>query len=67
MEVDQPSKDAPLDRVGFKREEELKILYGTRANVIHLAETKLQMKYDRNLDTYQPKYWPSFPLKIKFD
>ena len=61
------SKNAPLERAGLKREEELKLLYGTRANFIHLTETRLQMKYDRNLDLYQPKFWPSFPLKLKFN
>lgn len=67
MEVEYATRDVPLERAGSKREEDLKVLYGQRANVIHLSETRLKMKYDRNLDTYQPKYWPSFPLKLKFN
>jgi gem associated protein 8 len=61
------TSDAPRERVGLKREEELKDLYGDRASIIHLAETSLQMKFDKNLDTYQPSFWPSFPLRIKFN
>ena len=61
------TSDAPRERAGLKREEELKYLYGDRANIIHLAETSLQMKFDKNLDVYEPSYWPSFPLKIKFN
>ncbi len=67
LEAARSSRNAPLDRAGLKREEELKILYGAQASLIHFRETKIQMKFDKNLDRYQPKYWPSFPLKIKFD
>ena len=63
----ESSKNAPLERAGLKREEDLRLWYGERANEIHLAETSLQMKYDKNFDLYQPIYWPSFPLKIKFN
>jgi hypothetical protein len=56
-----------MDRVGIKREEELKLLYGDKASLIHLMETNAQMKHDKNFDMYQPVYWPSFPLKFKFD
>ena len=61
------SKNAPLQRAGSAREEELAILYGEGAATIHLLETKLQMKFDKNLDLYQPVYWPSFPLRIEFN
>ena len=64
---DDVTSNVPLERAGLKREEELKLLYGDRANAIHLAETTLQMKFDKNLDLYEPSYWPSFPLKIKFN
>lgn len=62
------SKSAPLHRAGIEREEELVTLYGKdNAQEIHLLETKLQMKFDKNLDLYQPVYWPSFPLRIEFN
>ena len=43
---------------------ELGALYGSEASKIHLLETNLQMKFDKNLDRYQPIYWPSLPLKL---
>jgi len=61
------SKTAPLERVGQRREEELLALYGKKAKSIHLIETRIQMKYNHNLDLFQPNYWPSFPLKLKFN
>ena len=67
INIHETSKSAPLDRAGLKREEELKILYGEKACEIHLAETILQMKHDKHFDFYQPKYWPSFPLRVKFN
>ena len=67
LETSLCSKNAPVDRAGFKREEDLKLIYGDGAAAIHLAETKIQMSHDLNLDFYQPVYWPSFPLKIKFN
>ncbi len=47
-----------------KREEELKAIYGAHANRIQIAETQLQMEFDRNLDNYRPVYWPSLPMKF---
>ena len=67
LESARCSRNAPLGRARLKREEELEILYGTKASIIHFRETKIQMKFDKNLDKYEPKYWPSFPLKIKFN
>jgi hypothetical protein len=67
LDLNVSSKNAPLERAGLKREDELKILYGKQAKTIHLAETRIQMKFDKYYDRYQPKYWPSFPLKIKFN
>lgn len=61
------TSSAPFNRAGLQREEELKTLYGPHVNKIHLSETNIQMKHDKNFDLYKPKYWPSFPLKIKFD
>ena len=61
------SINAPIDRIGMKREEELEKLYGKKASLIHLMETNAQMKHDKNFDMYQPVYWPSFPLRFKFN
>ncbi|RNA02173.1 gem-associated 8 isoform X1 [Brachionus plicatilis] len=64
----QPSSsNAPLERAGQEREEELKLMYGEKAKEIQYLETNLQMIYDKNYDLYQPKFWPSFPLRIKFN
>lgn len=49
-----------------EREDELKILYGKSWQKILALETELQVKYDHNIDFYQPKYWPHFPLRVKF-
>jgi hypothetical protein len=27
----------------------------------------LQVSFDKSFDLYQPKFWPSFPLRVKFD
>lgn len=60
------SSDAPLERAGLEREEELELMYGDKAKEIQYLETTLQMIHDKNFDIYQPKYWPSLPLRIKF-
>ena len=61
------SKSAPFKQAGQERQQDLLRLYGQQAaHRIHLMETELQMKFDKNYDVYQPKYWPSFPLKLKF-
>ncbi|CAF0717123.1 unnamed protein product [Brachionus calyciflorus] len=60
------TKNAPLERAGLKREEELEILYGHKAKQIHLLETNMQMQYDKNFDIFQPKFWPMCNLNLKF-
>jgi hypothetical protein len=67
MNIHGSSKTAPLDRAGLKREQELAELFGQRAEEIHLLETSLQVSFDKSFDLYQPKFWPSFPLRVKFD
>ena len=49
-----------------ERESELKLLYGDQWKTILSLETELEIKHDRFIDLYEPKYWPNFPLKIKF-
>ena len=49
-----------------ERENELKFLYGNQWQKILSMETDLQITHDHNIDLYQPKYWPNFPLRIKF-
>ena len=61
------SKSAPFKQAGKERQQDLARLYGEQAALrIHLMETELQMKFDKSFDLYEPKYWPSFPLKLKF-
>ena len=59
--------EAPKEQPGTKRTNEMKMLYGKGAAMIHGMETALQLTYDRNLDLRQPKLWPHLPLNIKFD
>ena len=56
--------NAPVERVGVERERVMRQLYAHRARHIHLAETQMQMKFDKNLDAHRPAYWPSFPLRL---
>lgn len=57
---------APTERPGARRTQEMKLLYGKGAAMIHGMETAMQMTYDRNTDILQPKLWPNMPLKIVF-
>lgn len=59
--------EAPKERPGSRRTEEMRFLYGKGAAMIHGMETALQMNFDRNLDVKQPKLWPNMPFKILFD
>ncbi|WAQ98161.1 GEMI8-like protein [Mya arenaria] len=61
-----PTVDAPKERPGARRTAEMKLLYGKGAAMIHGMETALQMAFDRNTDTKQPRVWPNMPLKIVF-
>ncbi|XP_064608669.1 gem-associated protein 8-like [Liolophura sinensis] len=57
---------APTERPGARRTQEMKLLYGKGAAMIHGMETAMQMTFDRNTDILQPKLWPNMPLKIVF-
>ena len=61
-----PTVEAPRERPGARRSQEMKLLYGRGAAMIHGMETALQMAFDRNTDVKQPKLWPNMPLKIVF-
>ncbi|XP_074651736.1 gem-associated protein 8-like isoform X2 [Tubulanus polymorphus] len=61
------SSKAPRERPGARRTNEMKILYGRGAAMIHGMETAMQLTFDRNCDIRQPKMWPHMPLHIKFD
>ncbi|OWF52878.1 gem-associated protein 8-like [Mizuhopecten yessoensis] len=61
-----PTTAAPLERPGVRRTQEMVLLYGKGAAMVHGMETAMQMSYDRNMDILQPKYWPNMPLKISF-
>ena len=62
----ESTKIAPYEKIDQKRSEELENLYGESADSIHIAETRMQMKFNEDFDLYQPIYWPSFPLKLNF-
>jgi len=61
-----PSASAPKEQPGLRRTEEMKVLYGADAPMIHGMETALQLTFDRITDKCQPKLWPNMPLKINF-
>ncbi|XP_033742472.1 gem-associated protein 8-like [Pecten maximus] len=61
-----PTTAAPHERPGVRRTQEMLVLYGKGAAMVHGMETAMQMSYDRNMDILQPKYWPNMPLKITF-
>ena len=64
--IKQPS--FTMDWMGQDRQAELRKLYGENEwQKILWLETELQLKHDRSIDQFQPKHWPSFPLRIKFD
>lgn len=54
----------PSEVIGSTREQELIKMYGKNARSIQLAETAIQMEFDKNLDKYSPPLWPSLPLKL---
>lgn len=59
-----PSTLPPQEQQGVKRREAMKSLYGDKAQDIMSLEASLQLHYDRNYDTRQPKFWPNIPLKF---
>lgn len=62
----ESTKNAPYENIDDKRNEDLERLFGKSADKIHLLETRMQMKFDKDFDLYQPVYWPSFPLRLNF-
>ncbi|XP_071846455.1 gem-associated protein 8-like isoform X2 [Apostichopus japonicus] len=56
--------EAPKERPGAKRNEEMKILYGKCTPMIQGLETAIQMEYDHVLDRKQPQLWPSIALNL---
>ena len=58
---------APREQVGARRNNEMKMLYGKDAAMIHGMETALQLNFNRNCDLKQPQYWPNLPINIKFE
>ena len=60
------SNAAPKERPGMRRTQEMSLLYGNGAPMIHGMETAMQLTYDKNCDTKQPKLWPQLPLNIVF-
>ena len=63
----ESSQNFTFDWMGQDRQSEIQLLYGNEWQKILWLETELQLKHDRNIDQYQPKYWPNFPLRIKFE
>ncbi|NXA11570.1 GEMI8 protein, partial [Sapayoa aenigma] len=58
------SVEPPTERPGERRMAEMKKLYGAEADKIQAMEAAMQLIFDKNCDTKQPKYWPIIPLKL---
>ncbi|XP_039195740.1 gem-associated protein 8 [Crotalus tigris] len=58
------SVQPPAEKPGNRRMAEMRKLYGKGANKIQAMETIMQLNFDRNCDTKQPKYWPIISLKL---
>ncbi|XP_032082808.1 gem-associated protein 8 isoform X1 [Thamnophis elegans] len=58
------SAQPPAEKPGERRMAEMRKLYGKGANKIQAMETTMQLNFDRNCDTKQPKYWPIISLKL---
>lgn len=58
------SAQPPAEKPGERRLAEMRKLYGKGANKIQAMETTMQLNFDRNCDTKQPKYWPIISLKL---
>ncbi|XP_070799125.1 gem-associated protein 8 [Pituophis catenifer annectens] len=58
------SVQPPTEKPGERRMAEMRKLYGKGANKIQAMETTMQLNFDRNCDTKQPKYWPIISLKL---
>ena len=59
--------EAPTERPGQRRLEEMRELYGAGSAMIHGMETAMQLTFDKNCDRKQPRLWPALPLNIKFN
>uniref|UniRef100_A0A6P7GGP2 Uncharacterized protein LOC114342343 n=1 Tax=Diabrotica virgifera virgifera TaxID=50390 RepID=A0A6P7GGP2_DIAVI len=49
------------------RLEELRKMYGDKAEKIMGMETSLQLNYERCLEKDSPVYWPNIPIKLSFE
>lgn len=58
---------SPKEPSGKNRLEEMKKIYGDKAQKIMGMETALQLSYEKCLDQSKASYWPSIPLRLKFD
>lgn len=58
---------SPKEPSGKGRSEEMKRIYGDKAQKIMGMETVLQLNYEKHLDQLKPSYWPTIPLRLKFD
>lgn len=63
-EEKQETTEAPKERPGARRNQEMKTLYGRHAPMIQGLETAIQMEFDHILDREQPELWPSIALNL---
>uniref|UniRef100_A0A146MD98 Gem-associated protein 8 n=1 Tax=Lygus hesperus TaxID=30085 RepID=A0A146MD98_LYGHE len=49
-----------------KRHAEMVLLYGEKAPMIHGMETAQQLTFNRQVDLYNPPYWPILPFTFQF-
>jgi len=57
--------EAPKQQPGSQRLEEIKLLYGKDAQMIHGMETAMQLNFEQNCDIKQPQFWPNLPLQFQ--
>ncbi|XP_018573005.1 gem-associated protein 8-like [Anoplophora glabripennis] len=58
---------SPKEPSGKHRLEEMKAIYGDKAQKIMGMETALQLNYEKHFKQLNPSHWPSIPLRLKFD
>ncbi|XP_060533142.1 gem-associated protein 8-like [Cylas formicarius] len=65
-----PSKEMKKDKVmpkipeGKERAEEMRKIYGDRAQKIMGMETAIQLNYERHVEGCNTPFWPNLPIKL---
>ncbi|KAJ8922558.1 hypothetical protein NQ315_007588 [Exocentrus adspersus] len=58
---------SPKEPCGKNRLEEMKKIYGDKAQKIMGMETALQLNYEKQIEVLKPSHWPSMPLRLEFE